>query len=125
MSDSEEWDVTQIQELEKMVSSPLTEHAESEEWETPAGPTEAPLTVRAERAAFIYQGSGDPHWRGQACHLSALADADCHEWVVIMACGCRASVPSWTLGSPRESDIKVTGACAEKRSRPEAERSSR
>ena len=116
--------MTQIQEREEMVSGPLKEQAESEEWEAPAGPTDAPLTVRAERAAFIYQGSGDPHWRGQACHLSGLADADTHEWVVIMACGCRASVPSWTLGSPREPDVEDT-ADVRKPSRPEAERSSR
>jgi hypothetical protein len=75
------------------------DEAEWLDWETPAGPTDASARARLERAAFIYQGAGDPHWRGQPCYLGDQARMAPGERVVIMACGCRASVSAGALGS--------------------------
>jgi len=81
------------QNLGRVATTPPLEKAESLDWETPAGPTDPSAKVRLERAAFIYQGAGDSHWRGQPCYLGTQAGTHPGKRVVIMACGCRASVP--------------------------------
>jgi len=67
----------------------------SSDWETPTGPVEADRRPRATPPQFVYRGYGDAHWRGQTCHVvgSRLAE----ELSVVLACGCEASVPWWTL----------------------------
>lgn len=65
------------------------------DWETPAGPLEAAAKPRHTSAAFIYRGYAESHWHGQTCHL--IAENAPEERVIVMACGCRASVPWWTL----------------------------
>jgi hypothetical protein len=92
------------QNLVRAATTPALHHAESldaesVDWETPAGPTDPSVRARLGKAASIYQGAGDPHWRGQPCYLGAQAGTHPGERVIIMACGCRASVPSGTLGS--------------------------
>jgi hypothetical protein len=69
--------------------------AESKHWEAPAGFDYVTAAARLERPVFVYVGLGDPHWTGQSCYLEAVSDSS--ERVVIMSCGCRASVPWWTL----------------------------
>jgi hypothetical protein len=83
--------------LERAATTPRTENAESKEWEASAGPLGTTSTARLEKAAFVYQGLGDPHWRGQGCYLSTEAQAYRDKRLVIMACGCQAAVPWWTL----------------------------
>jgi hypothetical protein len=67
----------------------------SYDWETPSGPVEADAEPRAMAPGFTYRGYGEAHWRGQTCHLVGATQPD--EWTVVLACGCRASVPWWTL----------------------------
>jgi hypothetical protein len=67
----------------------------SAHWETPSGPVEAAAKPRHTRPAFVYRGYAEPHWRGQTCYLVSEIRTD--ERLVVMACGCRASVPWWTL----------------------------
>jgi hypothetical protein len=65
------------------------------DWEAPAGPVQVGARPRVTPPAFLYHGYGDPHWRGQTCHLVGSTEAE-HR-TVILACGCRVSVPWWTL----------------------------
>ena len=67
----------------------------SADWETPCGPVDVPAKSRDTAPAFIYRGYAEPHWRGQTCHL--IGEITTEERVVVMACGCRAYVPWWTL----------------------------
>ena len=67
----------------------------SADWETPAGPVEPTHTARAFAPSFTYRGYGDPHWLGQTCHVVGAANSD--ERTIVLACGCQASVPWWTL----------------------------
>ena len=67
----------------------------SKDWESPTGPLEASASPRCERHGFIYVGYGDPHWRGQPCDLVGVTNA--FERQVTLACGCRITVPWWTL----------------------------
>ena len=65
------------------------------DWKTPTGPADSAARPRTERPTFTYRGYADAHWSGQTCHLIGAASPD--ERTVIMACGCHASVPWWTL----------------------------
>jgi len=65
--------------------------------EMQAWPTDGDVHLRVAAPPFRYTGSGDPHWQGQPCHVDAQATTDAGKRVIIMACGCRASVPWWTL----------------------------
>jgi hypothetical protein len=67
----------------------------SGDWETPAGPADAGASTHHTSPAFIYRGYAEPHLRGQTCHL--IGENAPEERLVVMACGCRASVPWWTL----------------------------
>jgi hypothetical protein len=67
------------------------------DFETPAGADAPTLRAVAGEPRFIYRGVADQHWRGQPCHLTWEASTDPDERIVVMACGCRASVPWWTL----------------------------
>ena len=67
----------------------------STDWETPSGPVDAAAKPRHTRPAFVYRGYAEPHWRGQTCHL--IGEMRTEERLVVMACGCRASVLWWTL----------------------------
>jgi hypothetical protein len=80
---------------EQSVSTLMPAKTESKYWEAPAGGGHATVTARVERPAFVYRGYADPHWKGQFCHLEAVTDT--HVRVVVMSCGCRTSVPWWTL----------------------------
>jgi hypothetical protein len=78
-------------EIARISQSELRER--SSDWETPAGGEEsAPHVVPP---SFTYRGYGDPHWRGQRCYL--IGPANLEEREIVLACGCRASVPWWTL----------------------------
>ena len=85
------------QTLVQTLTRPLVERTESKDWETSTGPADGSIRARLERGPFTYQGGGDPHWRGQCCHEDPQEDAEGDERVVIMSCGCRASVPWWAL----------------------------
>ena len=89
--------VVATQTLVQTLTRPLVESTESIDWETSTGPADGSLRARLERGPFTYQGGGDPHWRGQCCHEDPQEDAEGDERVVIMSCGCRASVPWWAL----------------------------
>jgi len=52
---------------------------------------------RVDAPPFRYRGLAEPHWRGQGCYPAELEATQADQRVVIMACGCRASVPWWTL----------------------------
>ncbi len=65
--------------------------------EAPAGFVEGQGGPRAEAPRFTYHGLGEPHWRGQPCYSSSDSATHPDERIVTMACGCRASVPWWTL----------------------------
>src|ERR1051326_1163843 len=65
------------------------------DWETPAGPIDAAANPGHTRPAFTYRGYAESHWRGQTCHL--IGENAPEGRIVAMACGCRASVPWWTL----------------------------
>jgi hypothetical protein len=67
------------------------------DWETPAGAPDSGARARLEAPTLTYYGLGEEHWRGQKCHPIDEPGTDLEERVVIMACGCRASVPWWTL----------------------------
>ena len=77
----------------------------SADWETPSGPVDAAAKPRQARPAFMYRGYAEPHWRGQTCHLIGEIRTD--ERLVVMACGCRASVPWWTLAPISSGPIPV------------------
>jgi hypothetical protein len=83
------------------LAHPVSPHPEpaatemSAHWETPSGPVEAAAKPRHTRPAFVYRGYAEPHCRGQTCHLIGEIRSD--ERLVVFACGCRASVPWWTL----------------------------
>ena len=85
------------QTLVQTLTRPLVDSTESTDWETSAGPADVSVRARLERGPFTYQGGGEPHWRGQCCHEDPQEDAERDERVVIMSCGCRASVPWWAL----------------------------
>ena len=69
----------------------------SSDWDTPAGVLELGAPPRIQPPEFTYRGLGDEHWRGQACYPTSELAGLIHERVVIMACGCQATVPWWTL----------------------------
>src|SRR6266567_3129648 len=85
--------------LERAAVSPTRDgmNQQSGDWESPAGPVESGVQARAQPPSLTYHGLGDEHWRGQTCHAIAGRDDTIGERIVIMACGCQASVPSWTL----------------------------
>jgi hypothetical protein len=65
--------------------------------DAPVGWVEEHVQPRVGEPRLRYRGFGDPHWRGQPCYLIGQSPAQAEERSVIMACGCRASVPWWTL----------------------------
>ena len=67
----------------------------SAQWEAPCGPPDARLAPPGTTLTFVYRGYADSHLRGQTCRVLGAASAD--ERSVAMACGCRISVPWWTL----------------------------
>jgi hypothetical protein len=84
-----------IVELARTEHPPVTEAEASMEWEAPSGPYDAHLEPRTTLPGFIYRGYAEAHWRGQTCHVVGAAAPD--ERTIVMACGCRARVASWTL----------------------------
>ena len=69
--------------------------ARTSDWESTTGPVDSDARPRIAAPAFVYRGYGEAHWRGQTCHVIGSLTAD--ERTIIMACGCQASVPWWTL----------------------------
>jgi hypothetical protein len=68
---------------------------QSLDWETGAGPDDPQAQSRTAQPTKVYRGDADEHWRGQTCHIvGASAEG---ELVIVLACGCRGSVPWWTL----------------------------
>jgi hypothetical protein len=100
---------------ERVAVSPTAPGAqrESQDWESATGPHDSGVQSRAQQPVFRYVGLGDEHLRGQTCHvLEGRQPARPHERVVIMACGCQASVPWWTLESsalPESVDQRTHG----------------
>jgi hypothetical protein len=93
---------------ERVAVSPTTRggaQLESQHWESPTGPHDPGAQSRAQQPVFTYVGFGDEHLRGQTCHVLEDRPDRPDERIVIMACGCQASVPWWTLESsaPPES----------------------
>ncbi len=70
-------------------------HTSWPDWESPTGPIDAGVRPRTALPTFVYLGYGEKHWRGQTCPLIGAASLD--ERTVVFSCGCRASVPWWTL----------------------------
>jgi hypothetical protein len=67
------------------------------DWEMAAGPSNISVRARSTAPQFHYRGYGDAHWRGQSCYLVGSHAAQPEHRTVIMACGCKACVPWWTL----------------------------
>ena len=88
---------TKILERPLASSTRATPTYGSDDWESPAGSTAGQVQARAHLPTYRYQGRGDEHWRGQTCHVLPMPALDEDERVVVMACGCQASVPWWTL----------------------------
>jgi hypothetical protein len=65
------------------------------DWEAAAGPIDTSASARAAQPTKVYRGHTDEHWRGQTCHVVGASTQG--ELNIILACGCRASVPWWTL----------------------------
>jgi hypothetical protein len=85
--------------LEPIAVAPRNSDAadQSQDWETSTGPLDESAQPRGHLAVLRYRGLGDEHWRGQTCHVIPLTASQAHERDVIMACGCQARVPWWTL----------------------------
>ena len=77
----------------KAVDAPL--QLESLDWEGGSGPIDTSATPRSATPTKVYRGFADEHWRGQTCHVVGASAAD--ELIIVLACGCRGSVPWWTL----------------------------
>jgi hypothetical protein len=68
------------------------------DWESSAGVRGDLIgPPRDRRPAYVYVGAGEPHWRAQTCHEVMPAAPNAQDCSVIMACGCRATVPRWSL----------------------------
>jgi hypothetical protein len=65
------------------------------DWESPTGPLDGDTPLRIAPPTRVYQGHAEAHWRGQTCRVVGSAVAD--ERTIVFPCGCRASVPWWTL----------------------------
>ena len=83
--------------LEAITSRPWRSipRGDSSDWERPSGPLTVDGGPRSAQPTFIYRGYGDEHWRGQTCHLVGAEQAE--QRTVVLACGCQATVPWWTL----------------------------
>jgi hypothetical protein len=92
-----------VAEGDRFAKGPTVDIVDSAEWETSAGPADRSARPRLHCGEFVYQGHGEPHWRGQRCFV-ARSGADGDDRLVIMACGCQAFVPWWTL-EPSRVDI--------------------
>ncbi len=66
------------------------------DWESPAG-REAAAFARLLPPVFVFHGPGDVHWIGQPCDVIDTPFADPETRTVVLACGCRARVPSSAL----------------------------
>ncbi len=91
-------------ERQARAPAPIAWAAESADAEAPSG---GQATIpRIQRPRYVYKGSGDPHWQGQSCEIDTLAEPDLVSPTVILACGCRASVPWWTLERVPDGDLQ-------------------
>ncbi len=66
------------------------------DWLTPYGVVVEPVQPRLDAPRFTYRGNADEHLRGQSCYAQPES-LDDESVSVIMACGCRLTVPWWTL----------------------------
>jgi hypothetical protein len=83
--------------LTQTLDEPTSVAQESIEPEWQSWPADGDVRLRVAAPSFRYTGTRDPHWQGQPCHVDPRPRTDAGERVVTMACGCRASVPWWTL----------------------------
>jgi hypothetical protein len=86
-----------ILERVSLTSSQSISDEQSIDWESPAGLAATDIQARVHAPSFVYRGLGDEHWRGQSCHPIEGSAANEDERVVVMTCGCQASVPWWSL----------------------------